>query len=66
MLGQRTECSACRAALEVVKPDATVELGLAEPTVASLSVDEIIQFERYGFVRVDSVRPRLTAVYGHR
>lgn len=52
--------------LEVIKPDNTLERGLAEPAVAGLQVGSIIQFERYGFVRVDSVRPRFTVIFGHR
>jgi glutamyl-tRNA synthetase len=52
--------------LEVIKPDASVDHGLAEPTVASLKVDDIVQFERYGFARIDAVRPKLVAVYAHR
>ncbi|WP_430505667.1 glutamate--tRNA ligase [Haloparvum sp. PAK95] len=31
--------------------------GYAEPTVADLDVDEIVQFERVGFVRVDEFEP---------
>ncbi len=51
--------------LEVIKPD-MLERGLAEPSVAGLKVDDIIQLERYGFVRIDSVQPKLISVYGHR
>ncbi len=52
--------------LDVIKPDATSEHGITEPTVAGLRVDEIVQLERYGFVRIDALRPRLVTVYGHR
>jgi glutamyl-tRNA synthetase len=52
--------------LKVLKPDAKVERGLAEPAVAGLQPNTIVQFERYGFVRIESVRPNITAVYGHR
>jgi glutamyl-tRNA synthetase len=50
---------------EVVMPDATTVRGLAEPGCEGLSVDEMIQFERFGFVRVDSADP-LVAYYAHR
>jgi len=50
---------------EVVMPDATTASGLAEPGCEGLSVDEMIQFERFGFVRVDSTDP-LVAYYAHR
>jgi glutamyl-tRNA synthetase len=52
--------------VEVLKPNYTTERGLAEPSVTGLQVGAIVQFERYGFVRVDAVRPRLVVVYGHR
>ncbi len=52
--------------VDVIKPDASRELGLAEPAVAKLKVGTIVQFERYGFVKIDALKPRLVAVYGHR
>ncbi len=52
--------------VEVIKPDNSREFGLAEPAVAGLKVDTILQFERYGFARIDAVRPKLVAVYAHR
>ncbi len=51
---------------EVIKPDGSREQGLAEPAVAGLQIGSIVQFERYGFVRVDAVKPKLVVVYGHR
>jgi len=58
--------SAGAVGIEVVKPDGSRELGLAEPAVAGLRVGEVVQFERYGFVRIEAVKPKLVAVYGHR
>jgi len=52
--------------VDVIKPDNTTARGLAEPAVAGLQPDTIVQFERYGFVKVDAVRPKLVVVYGHR
>ncbi len=52
--------------VEVIKPDNSREHGLAEPAVADLKVGEVVQFERYGFVRIDAVKPKLVVVYGHR
>ncbi|MCS7131865.1 MAG: glutamate--tRNA ligase [Hadesarchaea archaeon] len=52
--------------VEVLMPDAGRVLGLAEPAVAGLAVGEVVQFERFGFVRVDALRPKIIAVYGHR
>jgi len=52
--------------VEVIKPDNSRDKGLAELAVASLKMGDIVQFERYGFVRIDEVKPKFVAVYGHR
>jgi glutamyl-tRNA synthetase len=39
--------------VEVMMPDATVRKGFAEKNISRLSVDEVIQFERFGFCRFD-------------
>jgi hypothetical protein len=44
--------------------DASVAVGRAESLVAGLSVDDMLQFERFGFVRVDSKDP-LRLYYAH-
>jgi len=49
----------------VVMPDAQVAEGLAEPGCVDLEVDDMIQFERFGFVRVDGVSP-FVAYFAHR
>ncbi|UCH56766.1 MAG: glutamate--tRNA ligase [Candidatus Bathyarchaeota archaeon] len=49
----------------VVMPDASVKQGLAEPGCVGLTAGEMIQFERFGFVRVDSADP-FVAYYAHR
>lgn len=51
---------------EVVMPDASVAEGVAEEACRKLKPDEIIQFQRFGFVRVDSVDGKLTAYFAHR
>ena len=51
---------------EVVMPDATTARGIAEDTCRKLKTDDIIQFERFGFARVDSVNWKLTAYFAHR
>ncbi|UCD44742.1 MAG: glutamate--tRNA ligase [Candidatus Bathyarchaeota archaeon] len=50
---------------EVVMPDASVVKGLAGQGCAGLKVDDIIQFERFGFVRVDRIEP-FKAYFTHR
>ena len=51
---------------EVVMPDASVVKGVAEDACRKLKIDEVIQFQRFGFVRVDSVKEKLTGYFAHR
>jgi len=54
-------------AAHVVMPDGTEAKGLAEPGVASLRPDAIVQFERVGFARIDHVsRAEVRAYLAHR
>jgi glutamyl-tRNA synthetase len=46
---------------EVVMPDASVVEGVAEGACRKLKPDEIVQFERFGFVRIDQVSTKLIA-----
>jgi glutamyl-tRNA synthetase len=58
-LGQDMPC-------RVVMQDATVVEGVAESVCKRLEPNAIIQFERYGFVRVDQVGKELTVYYTHK
>ena len=51
---------------EVVMPDASVAKGIAEESCRTLKPDEIIQFQRFGFVRVDANNGKLTAYFAHK
>jgi len=51
---------------EVVMPDASAAKGIAEEACKALAPNEIIQFERFGFVRVDKIDEKLTAYFAHR
>ena len=51
---------------KVVMPDATVAEGVAEKTCAKLKPGTIVQFERFGFVRIDSLNEKLVAYYAHK
>ncbi len=51
---------------KVVMPDASAAKGIAEDACKMLKPDEVVQFQRFGFVRVDEVDERLTAYYAHR
>jgi len=48
----------------VVMPDASMAVGLVEPRCMELDVGDMIQFERFGFVRVDTTSP-FVAYYAH-
>jgi glutamyl-tRNA synthetase len=41
--------------VEVVMPDASVLNGFAEPSCRNLKVNDIVQFERFGFARLDEI-----------
>jgi glutamyl-tRNA synthetase len=51
---------------KVVMPDASVNEGVAESACKNLKPNDVIQFERFGFVRIDEVIPELKAYYAHK
>ena len=51
---------------QVVMPNATINEGIAEGACKQLKPNTIIQFERFGFVRIDENDTKLTAYYGHK
>ncbi|MGD6807820.1 MAG: glutamate--tRNA ligase [Candidatus Bathyarchaeia archaeon] len=51
---------------QVVQQDASVTEGYAEQYCKKLKPDQIIQFERYGFVRIDEVGEKLKAYYAQK
>ena len=51
---------------QVVMPDASVTEGYAESACKKLKPDAIIQFERFGFTRIDEVNQKLIAYYAHK
>ncbi|MBI4450623.1 glutamate--tRNA ligase [Candidatus Woesearchaeota archaeon] len=54
-------------AVDVLMPDGTTVSGLAEKAVRDLPVEAIIQFERFGFVRLDEKTPdKLVFWYAHK
>jgi glutamyl-tRNA synthetase len=53
--------------VHLVMPDASESRGLGEPLVASLKVDDLVQFERIGFARIDHVSTaEVRAYFAHR
>lgn len=52
---------------KVVMPNATVVSGFIEPAASRLKVDDVVQLERFGFARLDSVREgNLTFYFAHK
>lgn len=51
---------------EVFMPDASVAKGIAEDTCKKLRSNEVVQFERFGFARIDGFDKKLTACFTHR
>jgi glutamyl-tRNA synthetase len=51
---------------EVVMQDASIAKGVAEESCKELSPDMIVQFERFGFVRIDSLDEKLVCYFAHR
>jgi glutamyl-tRNA synthetase len=51
---------------KVVMPDATVMEGVAESACRRLKPDDIVQFERFGFVRIDQIDSKLTAYFAQK
>ena len=51
---------------EVLMPDASVAKGIAEDTCKKLRSNEVVQFERFGFARIDGFDKKLTACFTHR
>jgi glutamyl-tRNA synthetase len=51
---------------EVMMPDGSTVRGFAEDACRELKPNEIIQFQRFGFVRVDSIDEKLILYFAHR
>jgi glutamyl-tRNA synthetase len=51
---------------QVVMPDATLSDGIAEAICKRLKPNMVVQFERFGFVRIDEINEKLTAYYSQK
>jgi glutamyl-tRNA synthetase len=51
---------------QVVMPDATTAEGIAESACKRLRPDDVVQFERFGFVRIDKVDAKIIVYYAHK
>jgi glutamyl-tRNA synthetase len=47
-------------------PDATITEGITESACKKLKPNIVVQFERFGFARIDKVNAKLTAYYAHK
>lgn len=52
--------------VKVIMPDGTTISGYGEPSLKNTKADEIVQFERFGFVRIDSIGDEITAYFAHK
>lgn len=52
--------------IDVIMPDCTRKIGFGEPDCTKLEVGQIVQFERFAFVRVDQKNGKIVAFYAHR
>ena len=50
---------------EVVMPDASIINGIAEDSCKWIKPNEIIQFQRFGFVRMERVEEKIKAFFAH-
>ena len=52
---------------DLVMPDASVITGYIEPSASNLKVNDVVQFERFGFARLDNVTDeKLTFYFAHK
>ncbi len=51
---------------QIILQDASVIEGFAEDACKKLKPDPVIQFERFGFCRVDKVNEKMVAYYAHK
>ncbi len=51
--------------ITVMKPDGASVNGFGEPQCKQLKVGQLVQFERYGFCRIDQTQPQIIAFFAH-
>lgn len=52
--------------MKVLLPDGSYIKGMAEPAITGVEAGALVQFERFGFVRIESLGPEILGVYAHR
>jgi len=51
---------------EIIMPDGSIKKGLAESTIKNLKINEIIQFERFGFCKLDKKGKNYIFYFAHK
>ncbi|MEM3797347.1 MAG: glutamate--tRNA ligase [Candidatus Bathyarchaeia archaeon] len=51
---------------KIVMPNATIIEGVAEKACKNLRIGDIVQFERFGFARIDKVNSKILAYFAHK
>jgi glutamyl-tRNA synthetase len=63
---KKIQCLQDYVACEVLRPEGGRDTGYCDPQCRNLDVGTVVQFERYGFCRLDSKDDgKLTFVFGH-
>jgi glutamyl-tRNA synthetase len=52
--------------VKIVMNDGSMKKGIVEPEVKKLKLDDRIQFVRFGFCRLDQIKPEFTFYFTHR
>ena len=52
--------------MKVVMPDGSVVEGLGEKNLTQAKIEDVVQLERFGFVRMEVIAPGLRAYFAHR
>ncbi len=53
--------------VEVIMPDNSIKAGFGEPDLKKVKIKETIQFERFGFCRLDNkIKDKMVFVFGHK
>lgn len=51
--------------ISVLKPNGVTVNGVGEPQCKQLKAGQLVQFERYGFCRIDQTKPQTVAFFAH-
>jgi glutamyl-tRNA synthetase len=52
--------------VKIIMPDGGIRESITEPEIKKLKVNDIIQAVRFGFVRVDRIKPEIVLCFSHK